>query len=170
MSEKDKLFGAELEQLWLAGNVSLPLAADAYAKASGILHGVGADEKDVIVNERKKSDYFPVATPGHNGFEWAGKALGPVYPEWSHIRQTLQEAFARTAETLQLAAEAMRAITDDYAATDAAAAAEMQALLDERARSSELDTPPASPSVITYPDDPQPPAPAGQSSKPWWVR
>lgn len=164
MSDKDKIFGAELAELWQAGHVSLPLAADAYAKASGILNGVGADEKDVIVNERKPSHYFPIAAPGENGWEHIGKELGPVHPQWSHVRETLQEAFAQTAETLLLAAEAMRTVTDEYAATDAAAAAEMQALLDERALSSELDTPPESPSEIAHPGDPVPPAWPGS----WW--
>lgn len=70
----------ENEDLWLAGHVSLPWAADAYAKASGILGGVG-----------------PVSPQGSPG-------------------EILQAAFARTAETLLLAAEEMRAITDGYEA------------------------------------------------------
>lgn len=171
MSDKSDVFAVELQQIWRAAYVSLPLVADVFAQATGTLDEAGRLEKDAIVNDRKSYEDIPHAAPGESFFAVTprmvdARTMGRLYEPWNRVRESLQEAMAQTAQNLYDAAEALRQITEHYRATDDAAAGEL-----DKYQAEHISDPnfvyPAYPSVpIIHPHD-YPPEPEKPS---WWKR
>ena len=92
----------ELEKLWKAGAVDLPKAAGAFGTAAGQLHRTGVTEQSV--------------------FQRADGSMGDLYPEWSKLRNTLQDnVFGPSHDNLLTAGGTLVQVADDFADSDGSA-------------------------------------------------
>jgi hypothetical protein len=154
--------GVELYDLRQAGRITLPEVAAIYAQASRHMHNTswrqteGFDQQRNVVYEPNQQnvgfddDEFPFngnGTAGYTATVEEGTALGPVFGPWTSLRDTLQKYLAWTATSLVTAGQALELIADAYAATDGAAATELDEL------SQGLGEGPAVPEVL-LPGDP----------------
>ncbi|GLZ77815.1 hypothetical protein Afil01_26220 [Actinorhabdospora filicis] len=157
----EKAFAADLQYLWRAGTVSLPLVADAYAGATGTLWEVGREGQDAITS-RMSDTSVPGGTPEQSHFAISrrvadAKTLQRVYQPFEDVRRVLHQAIAGTAQNLYDAAAILRGLTEHYKATDANAARELDAYIVEQISDPDF-TYPAWPQVpISGPDKPYPP-------------
>lgn len=146
MSISGEQLGAELYDLRQAGRITLPEVAAIYAQASRHMHNtswrqtegfdqqrwveyepneynVGSDDASAppILNDNDSVGYTATIVT-------EGTILGPVFTLWTSLRNTLQKYLAETATSLVTAGRALELIADGYAATDGAAAAELDQL------------------------------------------
>lgn len=99
--------GAELFELWKAGEILLPQAAVPYAQATRDLHNAG---------------WRPAAVFDRPAASWL-----------TSLRNLLTDTMASTAESLVATGTALVAVSQAYAAQDAEAAVQLTALQAERA-------------------------------------
>lgn len=172
MSDKSEAFAVELQQVWRAGTVSLPLVADVYAEAANALWETGLHDRDAMYNDRDAGKYVPGGTPDQSYFVISSrlaeaKVLGRLYEPWQEARRGLNNALATTAKSLYAAAAALRTISDHFAATDAAAAQELTRFTAEYISDPNFVYPAYPPITPKTGDDPYPPAP--KPSTPGWL-
>lgn len=142
---------AELYDLWKAGAISLPLVAEVYAAAAGGAHDTGEDGKDETAFDRSShSDAFDVFGRARETMFPRGK----VYPIWTELRDTLNTVLAKSAENLYDTGEALVTVSEQFAAEDADAAADLEELQRKHLDSEELDQPPSRRLVPPMPDVP----------------
>jgi hypothetical protein len=116
MAKEGTELGVELSELWLCGRSYFPSAAAATADANRIVSGTSGDASIFA---------RPGVMPGIPG---VGSVTGDVYPVWDEVRDELQRILAEAADNLYAVGDALVRVADTYAATDAAAEAEMERL------------------------------------------
>lgn len=104
--------GADLYLLWRAGRDNLPSVAAVFATANRAV----AETDDGLDNAFRRSDHF------------GGGAQGPVFPQWTALRDELQLILANTAVNLEATGDALCLAATEYAKTDEAAAREFERL------------------------------------------
>jgi hypothetical protein len=85
--------------LKVVGSVDLPAMAYTFAALNNIIDGTSGHDNDAF---------------GREGFG----DLDQVYPEWSELRDSLQNIFGRTATNIQTAGNVVLHVVEAYAATD----------------------------------------------------
>ncbi|ADD43809.1 hypothetical protein [Stackebrandtia nassauensis] len=169
MTISGEKLGAKLYNLRRAGRISLPKAAALYAQGSRHMHNTSWKE-DEAFDKGQTVDYqdFEYQEPEDDGeatyshaHGWGienqlpeeqaytavvtdAEVMGASYENWNALRDQLQVYMASTAMSLTNAGLALEQIANDYAATDAAAAAELREQskgLDERPEIPEVKHP-----------------------------
>jgi hypothetical protein len=125
-------FGADLFELYRAGQVNLPRVANLFAKAASGMHHLDP-QLDAVA---------------------AGLCAGAT-AELRTLLRALQHASATTADRTNLAAEALVQIANDYVATDRAAAEEFNWWLRQVEERRRFADPPAAYTAPPRPGDPQ---------------
>lgn len=111
MPKTGQALAADLSQLYALGKVDLPELAYLYASLNN----------QVAATSTAGNDAFGggCVTDGIGGLQAA------AYTSWAALRDVLQNALADTATGIEEAGQAIVAIADTYAATDAEAAASL---------------------------------------------
>ncbi|HZN76377.1 MAG TPA: hypothetical protein VFC00_32520 [Micromonosporaceae bacterium] len=146
MADSD-LVAAELYDIWVAGKISMPQVAAVYAQGSRDMHNTSWHEDEAFNQPRLDIDLFPPSIE-------VVQDLGPVYPQWSTLRNTLQSILANTATSLTDAGAALCMIAQTYADGDSETSAALRSLIDERLADPGLDQPPGTIPDIKRPGDP----------------
>ncbi|MGH8792432.1 MAG: hypothetical protein ACRDXX_07295 [Stackebrandtia sp.] len=143
--------GAELYLLRRAGRESLPEVAAIYAQSSRHVHNTSWQEEEAFdqgqTTEFEDIEDSPVEEGAFEASVDDAEVLGATYSNWRALRDQLQYYMADTATSLVSAGAALEGIADAFAATDAAAAAELDR------QSQGLGEGPVVPGV-KYPGDP----------------
>jgi hypothetical protein len=92
-------FVADLSELKVVGSVDLPAMAYTFAALNNIIDGTAGHDNDA----------FGCEGPG---------GLDQVYPEWSQLRDSLQNIFGKTATNIQIAGGIVLHVVEAYAAAD----------------------------------------------------
>lgn len=90
-------FAADLSELRTIGVVDLPAMAYTFATLNNTIDGTTAHDNDGFGTET---------------------GLDQVYPEWSALRDSLQNLFGKTSQNIQVAGDVVVHIVDAYAASD----------------------------------------------------
>jgi hypothetical protein len=149
MSDSE-LVAAELYDLWVAGKISMPQVAAVYAQGSRDMHNTSWRESEAFAHPKLQVDFGTGFLPSIEVVD----DLGPVYPQWSALRNALQTIMAETATSLTDAGAALCMIAQEYASGDAETSAGLQSLIDERLADPGLDHPPSRIPDIKRPGDP----------------
>jgi hypothetical protein len=145
MADSD-VVAAELYDLWVAGKISMPQVAAVYAQGSRDLHTTRWRETEAFEQPRLEIDLYPPNIE-------VVQNLGPVYPQWSALRNTLQNILANTATSLTDAGAALCMIAQTYADGDTETSTALRSLIDERLADPGLDQPPGTIPEIKRPGD-----------------
>lgn len=173
MSGKGEVFAVELQQLWRAGAVSLPLVADVYARASIGVWESGRHDKNALVNDGNAADAIPPAIPGESFMVISSRfteprIMGRLYEPFEAVRKGLNDALAQTARSFYDASAALRSLTEHYRSTDDGAATELDKYTLEHVSDPNFTAPANPPITPKSSADPYPPDPKPKK-KPWWM-
>lgn len=127
--------GVHLYYLYRAGRNELPWVAATYANLTAQLHQVTADIEAL--------------------FDLPGRGIGTAHRRLLELRDETHDVLRQTSIRMREIGAALVQTADEYAATDAAAAAEFSRLLDEHA--DDYRTPPRPVPEPPGVHDPQPP-------------
>jgi hypothetical protein len=110
MSKSGDELGAELYELWFAGERRLPAIANEFTSAASRLNGSMSGETVLWRPPELSGPY--------------GAARGP----WASFRDDVYDILRETADNLDLTGEALSLAAREYAKTDSAAAAKLEQL------------------------------------------
>lgn len=100
---------ADLALLKIVGVVDLPNLVDTYTALNRMVNTTGDSEPDLFT------------ALGYRGYDHA-------HPGWLEMRNTLQDVFGKTAQTLEALAQTITHIVATYEATDGAAAQQVESV------------------------------------------
>jgi hypothetical protein len=107
MAESGWKFAADLSDLRMVGAVDLPAMAFTFAALNNAVDKTEAGDSD--------------------GFAWQSGGMSQAFGPWAELRDSLQNLLGQTSQNLEVAAQAVLQIVETYAATDAEAAASLNA-------------------------------------------
>jgi hypothetical protein len=109
--------GADLYELWLAGERQLPLVAQQFAEAAKWF------------GQTESGDGYFSRPP-----EIGGGGYGPAQRAFAELRTTMSAVFRDSESNLELAGEALKMAADRYAASDQAAKKKLDAMKNDAGR------------------------------------
>jgi hypothetical protein len=107
MAESGWKFAADLSDLRMVGAVDLPAMAFTFAALNN------------VVDKTEAAD--------DAGFAWQSGGMSQAFSPWAQLRDSLQNLLGQTSQNLETTAQAVLQIVETYAATDAEAAASLNA-------------------------------------------